>query len=98
MLAKRRVSVHNEVMEINEITAPVYSPRTCRRCKGTGQHSRYGDYTGCFSCNATGTEMVETGRRPLTSDEAAKAAEYQAAIAAREAREAARKARREARA
>lgn len=81
-----------------DATAPVYSPRTCRRCKGTGHvnHTFLGGR--CFSCQGTGTELVETGRRPLTADEAANAAQYQAGIDAREAREAARKARREARA
>jgi hypothetical protein len=84
-------------MEANELSAPVYSPRTCRRCKGEGRvnHTFLGGM--CFSCQGTGSEMVESGRRPLTADEAAKFAEYQAGIAAREAREAARAARRAAR-
>lgn len=85
-------------MSNDELTAPVYSPRTCRRCKGTGHvnHTFLGGR--CFGCQGTGSEMVESGRRPLTADESAEVAEYQAGIAAREARDAARKARREARA
>jgi DnaJ-class molecular chaperone len=79
-------------------TMPTYGPRTCRRCKGTGQHSNYGGDTRCFNCKGTGIEQVENGRRPLTAEELASVERYQAGIAAREAREAARKARREARA
>lgn len=52
-----------------EPTAPVYTARTCRRCKGTGQHSRYGDDTRCFNCKGTGVEQVESGQRPLTAEE-----------------------------
>lgn len=90
MLDKRRAMRFTMPMEANELSAPVYSPRTCRRCKGTGHvnHTFLGGR--CFGCQGTGSEMVETGRRSLTADEAAKVAEYQAGIAAAEARAAAR--------
>lgn len=85
-------------MPTTDLTAATYSPRTCRRCKGTGHvnHTFLGGR--CFSCQGTGSEMVESGRRPLTDAELAKVAEYEAGIAAREAREAARAARKAARA
>jgi hypothetical protein len=50
-------------------TKPTYAPRTCRRCKGSGQHSNYGGDTRCFNCKGTGIEQVENGQRPLTAEE-----------------------------
>jgi hypothetical protein len=78
-------------------TAPTYAPRTCRRCKGTGEHSRYGDDTRCFNCKGTGVEMAENGRRPLTADELASWVDYQHGEAFVEDRARARAARRAAR-
>jgi hypothetical protein len=78
-------------------TMPVYGPRKCRRCKGTGHHSNYGGDTRCFSCKGSGIEQVEVGRRPLTADEQEAHDAYMAGVARREARERARRARREAR-
>lgn len=52
-----------------EPTMPTYRTRTCRRCKGTGQHSNYGGDTRCFNCKGTGSEQVESGQRQLTAAE-----------------------------
>jgi hypothetical protein len=79
-------------------TMPTYRTETCRRCKGTGQHSNYGGDTRCFGCSGTGSAQVQSGTRPLTDAEAAKVAEYQVGLDARAAREAARHARRATRA
>lgn len=76
-----------------DYTTATYSPRTCRRCKGTGQFSNYGGDTRCFNCAGSGSEMVESGTRPCTDAEVAKIREFEAGVAAREARAAARAAR-----
>jgi DnaJ-class molecular chaperone len=76
---------------------PTYSSRTCRRCRGTGQHSNYGGDTRCFSCKGTGSEQVQSGTRPLTPTELAAVVDYAHGEAFVEDRARARAARRAAR-
>jgi len=74
-------------------------PRTCRRCKGTGEHSFNQVWgTTCMACCGRGKVYPYQPATVMTREQAADAAEYQAGIAAREAREAARRMRREAQA
>ena len=82
---------------MTEPTVPTYRPATCRRCKGTGQHSNYGGDTRCFDCKGTGVVQVESGTRPMTADERKAHDDFMAGVAAREARDAARAARQAAR-
>jgi len=80
-----------------EPTMPTYRTATCRRCKGTGQHSNYGGDTRCFSCKGTGVESVESGRRPMTAGERAAWIDFAHGEAFREDRARDRAARRAAR-
>jgi DnaJ-class molecular chaperone len=63
------LTVVNTAAAQTEPTMPTYSNRTCRRCKGTGQHSNYGGDTRCFNCKGAGVEQVESGQRALTAAE-----------------------------
>lgn len=76
-----------------DYTTATYSPRTCRRCKGTGYVNNPFLGGRCFGCQGSGSEMVESGTRPCTDAEVAKIREFEAGVAAREARAAARAAR-----
>ena len=80
-----------------EPTVPTYSPRTCRRCKGTGQFSNYGGDTRCFNCKGIGSELVESGTRPMTAEERASWISYEHGLAHVENRARDRAARRAAR-